>query len=51
MAESPEQRLDHALQQQQAAEEALRDLQARVDNAQQLANMGDYDWELSLIHI
>jgi PAS domain S-box-containing protein len=47
MAESPEQRLDHALQQQRAAEEALRDLQARVDNAQQLANMGDYDWEIA----
>ena len=47
MAESPEQRLDHALQQQRTAEEALRDLQARVDNAQQLANMGDYDWEIA----
>jgi PAS domain S-box-containing protein len=26
------------------AVEALRDLRARVDSAQQLANMGDYDW-------
>jgi PAS domain S-box-containing protein len=34
-------------QQLRAAEEALRDLQARVDNAQQLANMGDYDWEIA----
>jgi len=47
VADSPEQRLDLALQQQQAAEEALRDLQARVDNAQHLANMGDYDWEIA----
>ena len=29
------------------AEEALRDLQARIDNAQQLAHMGDYDWEIA----
>ena len=35
------------LAEKQAAEEALRDLQARVDNAQQLANMGDYDWEIA----
>jgi len=27
-------------------EAALQDLQARVDNAQQLANMGDYDWHV-----
>ena len=27
--------------------ERLRDLQARVDNAQQLANMGDYDWHIA----
>jgi PAS domain S-box-containing protein len=40
-------RLDQALREKQAAEEALRDLQARVDNAQQLANMGDYDWEIA----
>jgi len=29
-----------------AAEESLRDLQMRVDNAQLLANMGDYDWHI-----
>jgi len=28
------------------AVEALLDLRARVDNAQQLANMGDYDWDI-----
>lgn len=27
--------------------QALADLQARVDNAQQLANMGDYDWHIA----
>ena len=27
-------------------EEALADLTARVDNAQHLANMGDYDWHI-----
>ncbi len=27
--------------------ERLRDLQARVDNAQQLATMGDYDWHVA----
>ena len=27
--------------------ERLRDLQARVDNAQQLATMGDYDWHIA----
>src|SRR3954447_1676346 len=47
MADPPAQRLDLALQEQQAAEDALRDLQARVDNAQQLAHMGDYDWEIA----
>ena len=40
-------RLDQALRDKEAAEEALRDLQARVDNAQQLAHMGDYDWEIA----
>jgi len=30
-----------------AAEEELADLSARVDNAQLLANMGDYDWHIS----
>jgi PAS domain S-box-containing protein len=29
------------------AEERLADLTARVDNAQQLANMGDYDWHIA----
>ena len=47
MAEAQEQRLEEARRQREAAEEALRDLQARVDNAQQLANMGDYDWEIA----
>ena len=28
------------------SEEALADLTARVDNAQHLANMGDYDWHI-----
>ena len=47
MAESLPERLDHALREREAAEEALRDLQARVDNAQELAHMGDYDWEIA----
>src|SRR6478735_11735527 len=47
VADPPEQRLDLALHERQVAEEALRDLQARVDNAQQLAHMGDYDWEIA----
>jgi len=47
VAEPLQERLDEALSERQAAKEALRDLQARVDNAQQLANMGDYDWEIS----
>jgi PAS domain S-box-containing protein len=42
-----EDRLEQALESREAAEEALRDLQARVDNAQQLAHMGDYDWEIA----
>ncbi len=29
------------------AEERLADLAARVDNAQQLAGMGDYDWHIA----
>ncbi len=29
------------------AEERLADLRARVDNAQQLAHMGDYDWHIA----
>ncbi len=47
MADSLNQRLDQALREKEAAEDALRDLQARVDNAQQLANMGDYDWHIA----
>ena len=47
MADSLQARLDAALRNCGAAEDALRDLQARVDNAQQLANMGDYDWEIA----
>jgi PAS domain S-box-containing protein len=40
-------RVEQALAEKAAAEEALRDLQARVDNAQELAHMGDYDWEIA----
>ena len=47
MAESLPERLDQELRKKEAAEEALRDLQARMDNAQQLAHMGDYDWEIA----
>jgi len=47
MAESPDQQLAELLADMHTAKEALRDLQARVDNAQQLANMGDYDWEIA----
>jgi PAS domain S-box-containing protein len=47
MADSLERRLDQALREKQAAEASLGDLQARVDNAQALANMGDYDWEIA----
>jgi len=43
----PEDELEAARRAQAAAEEALSDLQARVDNAQMLANMGDYDWEIA----
>jgi PAS domain S-box-containing protein len=39
--------LEQALVSREAAEQALRDFQARVDNAQQLAHMGDYDWEIA----
>lgn len=38
--------LDAALARTQA-EARLADLVARVDNAQQLANMGDYDWHIA----
>jgi PAS domain S-box-containing protein len=47
VADALEERLVAAQRQTAAAEEALRDLQARVDNAQQLAHMGDYDWEIA----
>jgi PAS domain S-box-containing protein len=47
MADSLQQRLDQTLKDKGTAEDALRDLQARVDNAQQLANMGDYDWHIA----
>ena len=47
MAEPLQERLDQALREREAAEEALRDLQARIDNAQQLAHMGDYDWAIA----
>lgn len=47
VTDSSQERLREALQDKATAEEALRDLQARVDNAQQLANMGDYDWEIA----
>ena len=38
--------VDSALTRAQAEDE-LEDLVARVDNAQQLANMGDYDWHIA----
>jgi PAS domain S-box-containing protein len=31
----------------EAAQDALRDLQSRMDNAQRLAGMGDYDWHIA----
>jgi PAS domain S-box-containing protein len=43
----PQERLELALKEKESAEHALRDLQARIDNAQQLAHMGDYDWEIA----
>jgi len=46
VTDSLEQRLEQALKDRETAEDALRDLQARIDNAQQLAHMGDYDWEI-----
>ncbi len=47
MADPLQLRLEQALREREAAEDDLRDLQARVDNAQQLAHMGDYDWEIA----
>ena len=40
------QRLARARREKSAAEDALRDLRARVANAQQLADMGDYHWHI-----
>ncbi len=47
MSDAPSKPLEQALRDREAAEEALRDLKARIDNAQQLAHMGDYDWEIA----
>ena len=47
MSDERQDPLERALESREAAEEALRDLQARVDNAQRLAHMGDYDWEIA----
>lgn len=47
MADSMEQRLEQARQHRDTAESNLHDLQARIDNAQHLANMGDYDWHIA----
>jgi hypothetical protein len=47
VADALPERLDQALREKEVAEHALRDLQARIDNAQQLAHMGDYDWEIA----
>jgi PAS domain S-box-containing protein len=47
VADALPERLDHALRDKEAAEGALRELQTRIDNAQQLAHMGDYDWEIA----
>lgn len=44
MTHRDEESLTAALEQ---AEAALADLRARVDSAQQLASMGDYDWEIA----
>ena len=47
MADAPSEHLEQALRDREDAEHALRDLKARIDNAQQLAHMGDYDWEIA----
>ena len=47
MTDQLQELLEQALVSREAAEQALRDFQARVDNAQQLAHMGDYDWEIA----
>ncbi|MET0526051.1 MAG: PAS domain-containing protein, partial [Nocardioides sp.] len=38
--------LERARQARDAARDAVRDLQDRIDNAQQLADMGDYAWHV-----
>jgi PAS domain S-box-containing protein len=38
--------VEHEVQLRLDAEAQLNDLRLRVDNAQQLANMGDYDWHI-----
>jgi hypothetical protein len=38
--------VEHEIQARLEAEAQLNDLRLRVDNAQQLANMGDYDWHI-----
>ena len=38
--------VEHEVQLRLEAEAQLNDLRLRVDNAQQLANMGDYDWHI-----
>lgn len=38
--------MEHEVQLRLEAEAQLNDLRLRVDNAQQLANMGDYDWHI-----
>src|SRR5690349_10197298 len=38
--------VEHEVALRLEAEAALNDLRLRVDNAQQLANMGDYDWHI-----
>src|SRR5690349_13531624 len=45
-APSRDEELEAARRAQAAAEDALADLQKRVDSAQELANMGDYDWHI-----
>jgi outer membrane protease len=42
----PEQALAAEVAARQAAEHELALLQQRMDNAQALANMGDYDWHI-----
>ena len=45
-AEHPMGSTEHEVQLRLEAEAQLNDLRLRVDNAQQLANMGDYDWHI-----